>query len=239
MGINEIISLAEKYGLKGGIIAFIIVVLYLLHKSGFFTKMMTKLSEFLIEKFINKNKKAMTNVSYSDVESHGVFNYIDFWMHSRIPTFQFSTEYRTVVFRKYLTLYLKVYKDSLQKFINTKSYVNMNDTELWKGFLTLTNDIVHDYEQEMRDSGIPQLIIDKMKSKNNDTISLTIDLIEGICNSDFYKSENNLLKVFSILNIMLSILENTIHNSVSVCNSINGQLKGLSFQDGQRVIKEP
>ena len=37
-----------------------------------------------------------------------------------------------------------------------------------------------------------------MKVRNNDTLNLTIDLIEGICNSRFYNSKNNLLKVYSI-----------------------------------------
>ena len=69
-----------------------------------------------------------------------------------------------------------------------------------------------------------------MKLRNNDTITLTFDLIEGICGSQFYQSEKNFLKVYSILNILLSVLENTISNADSVCNSINGQLKGLTFE---------
>jgi hypothetical protein len=81
----------------------------------------------------------------------------------------------------------------------------------------------------MKKQGIPDIIIEKMKVRNNDTLNLTIDLIEGVCNSRFYNSKNNLLKVYSILNILLSILENTISHSELVCNSINGQLKGLEY----------
>ena len=84
----------------------------------------------------------------------------------------------------------------------------------------------------MDESGIPKIVIEKMKSKNNDTITLTIDLIEGICNSQFYTSDKNFLKLYSILNIILSVLENTISNSENVCNSINGALKGLTY-DGK------
>jgi hypothetical protein len=71
-----------------------------------------------------------------------------------------------------------------------------------------------------------------MKSKNNERISLTIDLIEGICNSSFYHSDKNYLKVYSILNIYLAVLENTITGSIKICDSINGQLKGMSM-DGK------
>ena len=116
--------------------------------------------------------------------------------------------------------------------MNSKEYQQMDNPKLWKASLDLLNRIVYEYEKEMIDTGIPKIVVDKMKSKNNDTITLTIDLIEGICNSQFYESENNFLKVYSILNILLSVLENTISNSESICNSINGQLKGLSF-DGK------
>ena len=84
----------------------------------------------------------------------------------------------------------------------------------------------------MESIGIPKIIIEKMKVRNNDTISLTIDLLEGVCNSQFYASDKNLLKVYSILNILLSVLENTISSSANICNSINGQLKGLTM-DGE------
>ena len=91
----------------------------------------------------------------------------------------------------------------------------------------------------MIEANLPRIVVDKMKSKNNDTITLTIDLIEGICNSRFYESEKNFLKIYSILNILLSVLENTISHSESTCNSINGQLKGLIFRDNGKDFIEP
>ena len=103
----------------------------------------------------------------------------------------------------------------------------------------LLNKIIYDYERMMVDSGIPKVIIEKMKVRNNDTINLTIDLIEGICGSNFYDSDNNYLKVYSILNIILSVLDNTISNSESTCDSINGQLAGMSFSEGGKTFTEP
>ena len=90
--------------------------------------------------------------------------------------------------------------------------------------------IQNDYEREMAEVGIPPIIIEKMKVRNNDNISLTIDLVEGVCSSQFYNSENNLLKIYSILNILLTVLESTVNNAEGVCNTINGQLKGLTFE---------
>jgi len=87
----------------------------------------------------------------------------------------------------------------------------------------------------MKRLAIPDIIIEKMKFKNNDAISITMDLVGYICNSPFYETDKNLLKVYSCLTIMLSILSKTITSSSSICDSINGQLKGLTM-DGKTEI---
>jgi hypothetical protein len=243
MGIKDIAWLFENYGLTGGIFILSTFIILLIAKSKWFGDILSKLSDKLLDIFLKKKTSELSvnvkSITESDISNHDIFNYIDFWTYSKIPTFQFSTDYRTAVFRKYLIIYLRSYKINLSKFINDKSYEKMDDAQIWKTFLDLTNRIVYDYEREMLDFGIPKIIVDKMKVKNNDTISLTIDLIEGVCNSQFYKSDNNLLKVYSILNILLSVLENTIMNSNSICDSINGQLKGLKFIDGDKIYIEP
>ena len=240
MGVTDITSLIDKYGTKGAIFVVIIFLLIAMFKSKWFGDVLSKISDKFIEKFMRDKTKdvstSVRNINDSDISNHDIFNYIDFWMYS---TFQFSTEYRTAVFRKYLTIYLKAYKSNIAKFVMSKEYQEMDDAKLSTSLLNLINRIVFDYEREMEEIGIPKIVIEKMKVKNNDTITLTIDLIEGICSSQFYSSDKNYLKVYSILNILLSVLENTISNSESVCNSINGQLKGLTFIEGNRNIKEP
>lgn len=234
MSLEMLSEFVEKYGWGGTIFLSILIIIYTIVKSQWFGTFLTKLTEKFIEKFMkNKTKDISTQVrsiSESDITNHDIFNYIDFWMYSKVPTFQFSTEYRTAVFRKYLTIYLRNYKKNISNLVTSKEYQTMDQAQITQSMLKLLNNIVRDYEREMLDIGLPQIVVDKMKLKNNDTITLTIDLIEGISNSQFYQSEKNLLKVYSILNIMLSVLENTISNSEEVCDSINGQLKGLSFE---------
>jgi len=236
MGITEISSIVEKYGFKGSVFIIIIFLFSSMLKSDWFSSFLAKISDKFVEKFMRNKVKDVSSsikaITDSDITNHDIFNYIDFWTYSKVPTIQFSTEYRTVVFRKYLTIYLKSYKRKISDFVNSREYQEMDDAKVWRALLDLINQIVYSYEKEMIESGIPKIIVDKMKAKNNDTITLTIDLIEGICNSQFYDSEKNFLKVYSILNILLSVLENTISNSENVCNSINGQLKGLKF-DGK------
>lgn len=233
MSISDITLIIEKYGIEGAFLIILTFIIISMLKSKWVNNVLSKISDKFIERFMkNKTKDISTvkNITESDILNHDIFNYIDFWMYSKVPTFQFSTEYRTVVFRKYLAIYLKSYKKNIALFVETGKYKEMDDAKLSTTLLNLINTIIYDYEREAELSGIPKVVIEKMKLKNNDTISLTLDLVEGICSSQFYSSESNLLKVYSILNIILSILESTISNSESVCNSINGQLKGLTFE---------
>jgi hypothetical protein len=234
MEIKDLTQVFENYGFFGGTLIVILFLLIMMAKSKWFGEIWSKISDKFVERFMrNKTKdihQNLRNITESDISNHDIFNYIDFWTYSKVPTFQFSTDYRTVVFRKYLTIYLRSYKRNLTSFVNDRKYQQMDDAQIWKSFLNLINTIVYDYEKEMLEVGLPPVVVDKMKVKNNDTITLTIDLIEGICNSQFYDSDKNLLKMYSILNILLSVLENTISNSESVCNSINGQLKGLTYE---------
>tara|TARA_Y100000389_G_scaffold139909_1_gene137710 strand:- start:3270 stop:3974 length:705 start_codon:yes stop_codon:yes gene_type:complete len=232
MKFSDIVKYTEDYGLSGAIIVSILSVIMALSKFDWFTKLMSN----IINR--SKNKKAKNNtpkikIKESDIINHDIIKFIDFWLYSKVPTFQFSTEYRTAVFRKYIEMYLKGYKKNITNFINSGEFKTMDDSEISKCFLGLINNTIYDYESEIRKEGIPDTIIEKMKIKNNDTLSLTIDLIEGICNSNFYSSDNNLLKAYSILNILLSVLENTISHSESVCDSINGELKGLKYKGFQ------
>lgn len=235
--LEDISKMFQTHGIFATILFLLSVGFWGLMKTAWFSGIASKAGDAIIGKLFKKKKQNEVTTTISEVEilNHDIFNYIDLWQFSIVPTVHFSSEYRTVVFRKYLKIYLKTHKEQLNKFITGGKYKDMPESELWKSFLQLINDIIYDYEREMAQSGIPDIIIEKMKVKNNDTLSLTIDLIEGICNSQFYGSESNLLKVYSILNIMLSILENTISGSANVCNSINGQLAGLEM-DGK---KEP
>lgn len=234
MGINDIKTILEIYGVTGVLFILAIFFLIAILRTKWFSNVLSNMSDKIINRFmINKSKgidSFVRNITDSDITNHDIFTYIDFWTYSKVPTFQFSTEYRTVVFRKYLIIYLRAYKNNISKYTNSKEYQNMDDAQLSTSLLNLINNIIHDYERESEEVEIPKIVIEKMKVKNNDTIKLTLDLIEGVCSSQFYSSDKNLLKVYSIMNILLSVLENTISNSEVVCNSINGQLKGLTFE---------
>ncbi len=232
LGFKDVMDVFTKYGFKGVLVIILVFALYKLINSDWLGSKLTKLSVSFIEKFMKRETKDVSKIrkiTNSDIVNHDIFNYIDFWTYSMVPTLRFSTDYRTAVFRKYLTIYLKSYKSNISKFVTSKEYESMDEPQIIKTFLNLINMIVYDYEREFIVAGIPTIVIERMKIKNNDNILLTIDLVEGVCSSHFYDSENNLLKVYSILNILMTILESTISNSESICNGINGALKGMTY----------
>jgi hypothetical protein len=234
MNFSDLVTIIEKHGIKGVMTSALLFGIYTLIKSIWFGNLMSRMSDWFMDKFMSNKIKgvelSVRKINVSDIQNHDILNYIDFWTYSKVPTFQFSTEYRTAVFRKYLTIFLKNYKKNIETFVSDKSYETMDEPQILKTFLNLINKTVYDYEREMIEVGITPIIIEKMKVKNNDNILLTIDLVQGICSSPFYDSDKNLLKVYSILNIIMSILENTVNGSEIICNTINGQLKGLSFE---------
>ena len=69
-------------------------------------------------------------------------------------------------------------KENLSEFVSQGKYQTMSQSELWKSLLDLINNIIFKYEKECEMSDIPKVVIDKMKAKNNDTIVLTMDLID-------------------------------------------------------------
>lgn len=227
MNFSDLFEYLDKYGIGGVIGVVVLFLIITLFKTESFYGVLSKLIGNLFKK--NEDHKILKRITDSEISNHDIIKFIDFWIYSKVPTFRFSTDYRTAVFRKYIEIYLEGYKKNINEFIRSGKFKEMDDSEIWQVSLTLINDTIRDYENEMKKQGIPDIIIEKMKVRNNDTLNLTIDLIEGICNSRFYNSKNNLLKVYSILNILLSILENTISHSELVCNSINGQLKGLEY----------
>lgn len=223
----DVLKILQQYGLRGIVALLLVVSFSSLIRSEFVSRLWHRFLDKLIEVLMSRKIKSIKNLSLteSDILNHDIFNYIDFWMYSKIPTFKFSTEYRTSIFKKYLTIYLKCYKKNILEYVRSGSYKTMDHSALWKTFLDLINKIVYDYESQAREEGIPEVVIMKMKEKNNDAIILTMDIIENISNSQFYESDNNYLKVYSTLNILLSVLENIISNSEAVGKSINGELK--------------
>ena len=217
MNFSDWQTIFSKYGIIGVIfMCFIAIVIY---RPNWYKK--------IFDFFKKKDKSA---ISESQISNHLIFTHIDFWLFHKVPTFNFKSKFRTKVFRDYLTIYLRVYKTNMEEFVKNKQFEKWDNSEFWKNLLDLLIIISEKYEAEMNREGIPPLIVEKMRVKNNDSVTLMVNLIKGVSGSEFYDSEKNFLRVFSILNIILPVLENTILHSDEVCNGINGDLGGLTYK---------
>ena len=98
MELSELALISEKYGIKGTIFMIIVIFIYTLLKSTFINRFFTKISDKFVERFMRnktKDSSSVRMITDSDIINHDIFNYIDFWSYSKVPTIQFSTEYRT------------------------------------------------------------------------------------------------------------------------------------------------
>jgi len=235
MTVNELIAFLKAYGFQGSWLMISMFILWGILKSEWVSKKIGQLFDYIM----GRKKKSDDGINISHITNHNMFNYIDHWIYTKVPTIKFSSDYRTIVFRKYLTILLMKYRDNTRNYIISNVYEEMDESELWKSILSFLTTIVNDYEDEMETMGIPKIIIEKMKEKNIETINLIVDLTESVCSCEFYDSDNNLLKIYSIQNILMAVLQNVIANSIIVCNSINGALKGsFVIIDGKKIIEK-
>ena len=136
MTLQDLITFLKSYGLHGSFLVIFSYITWMFLKTDFISKRITKFFDKIMD------KKPSNPINISHVVNHNMFNYIDFWIYSKVPTLNFATEYRTIVFRKYLTILLMKYRDNVQKYISSAVYEKMDDQELWKSVLTLLNTIV-------------------------------------------------------------------------------------------------
>ncbi len=224
------------------IFAIFALLFYSLLKTEFIKKATTKWIDGLLNKIKGGKRKTVSEqsleVSENDILHHDIFNYTNVWIETNIPNMVFFTEFRTIAFRKYLMIFFETYQSKLYEFVRDPAYKKMSNPELKQTLIKLLTNIIQQYELEMKKQGLPDIIIHKMKNKNNETLNLIMELINSICNSNFYDTEDNLLKIYSFLNILFAILENIVSNSELVCNSINGELKDLVIDGVTEPVKK-
>lgn len=214
-------SIFTSYGILGVIIVGLIYIIF------------TKVEWF--KEVLGLFKKSTVAISDTQLSNHVVFSQFDFWMVQKIPTLNFKTKFRNLVFRDYLAIYLKVYKIHIENFVKSKKYETLDNNEFWNSISELINTITKEYELEMSTIGIPILVIEKMKIRNNDYVELMRGLIKGISESEFYKSDKNRLKMYSVLNIICPIIESSIFHSEVVCTVLNGELTGKTYKNETEI----
>ena len=74
--------------------------------------------------------------------------------------------FKLFIISRYLTIFLKSYKENTKKYISSGEFKKMDNAQLWQSLLKLITDIVYDYEKEMEQVGIPKVVVEKMKESH-------------------------------------------------------------------------
>jgi hypothetical protein len=243
MDINTIIDLIKLGNWKQALLIGLIFAAFTLSKSKWFLALLAKLTDGLLDILM---KSRVGNVPVGQVLSSSalvhntLFSSVDYWVSSVVPSMEFSTSYRNIVFKKYLTLYLTSYKEVISDFVYTEGYVNMDSDEFEQSLRGLINKVVVESDKKMSSAKIPDVVVNKMKAENEKILSLTLDFVGAVSRSKNQVDEKNIAKMQTFLTLINYLLQTIVDGSVGVCNSINGQLSGLSM-DGETepTIKKP
>ena len=140
--IFESISLLEKT--LGIVFTLIITFVAALLKSKAFKDFISGVINNSFLKLFKKNKKKESTdetsiVKETDIINHDLFNYLDFWLYNQIPSIQLRTQYRNTVFRKYLHIYFKTYKDVILDFVRQTQYQKYGQSSIEANFVEINN----------------------------------------------------------------------------------------------------
>ena len=85
MEMQDLYKMLEAYGIRGAIFGIIFFIIGTIIKSRWWSKTTDKIIQFFMKKKVKEIPHG--EISESDIINHDIFNYIDFWTYSKIPTF--------------------------------------------------------------------------------------------------------------------------------------------------------
>lgn len=230
MEATRLIEILNTYGVRTAITAPIIYALYYLSKSKIVGKIANKLMNRIIDKISNDTKKeADTNIKNSDIENHHIFNKMNNLLYRDIYTVDFGEDTMNILMRDYLSIIIKEFKVGIKVFVNKGDYIKMTPTEYTSELNRVINEILCKIDREVENRSLPVILVDNMKLKTITAVNFFMEITAGIASSHHY--ENNLIKTFSILNILSTVLDNLItKSSIKVADFIYEDLKGISYK---------
>lgn len=185
------------------------------------------------------SKKKTNSITESNIFLHPIFSRLKSWRNDNVMRLKFSTEYRTIIFQKYLSLFLECHENEIKTFIEKKEFQKMDGAQLLSVVSDLITEINSQHEVKMVDFGIPYVVIERMRKYNTSKTSLVHDHFRSIFENNFYESENNFLRIYTALNLITLLIQIALVNSEIVFNSIGEELSGRTIIHMGREFREP
>lgn len=197
------------------------------------------IADFFNWLFSSISKKKTNSLTESNVLKHTIFNRLMGWADGDVMSLRFSTDYRTIIFRKYLLLYLECHHNKIKSFIDDKGFQTMDGPQLLSAISDLITEINREHEKRMIDFGIPYVVIERMKKYTTINLSMAHGHLRNIFENDFYSSANNFLRMYTALNIITLLIQVVLNNSEIIFNSMGDELSGRTIVFLGKEYKEP
>lgn len=190
----------------------------------------TAYGAFLGSKFF-KNKKNHK----VDLNTHPIFARADLNKNIVLTYFTLENKGKEVVFKDILVNHMDIYKKHTGILCNTVNEIK-DDSQLYIVSVDIMNKIIHDIRTfyknnnsyNPKDIEVLDIVISKYNNWDYDRGLEVMTRIQEICGSAFYPDIYT--KAVTILDTFLFAMNDTVSAANRTLNSINGDLKGLSFK---------
>jgi hypothetical protein len=166
-----------------------------------------------LDKKTHKSKKG-------NIKEHPFFSDIQYMIDVSIAKICIPTDLlRTKMIRKFLRIKLiAVQKNfhTLTELAGTNKSLSVHD------YINCITNIVREYESESIKANIPEIFIRRFSEWHTPKIIIIKDLIEYICRSNIYDSEQE--KLSAILDVIVMVLHLTMMDAEAVVGKMNGEL---------------
>jgi len=165
------------------------------------------------------------------LRDHSIFSQMNFWQCFKINNLDFGDIKRNELFRSIVTVHMVTIEKYLKELSENSILKDITKIEYKKHILKMFFDIIkesnHSLEHELKQD-IYDLVIASDKGFNQwneEMIIYTKNLIEMICDSDFYR--NNDERTWTLFNTYQSYLDSTILVVEKTFYKFNGDLTEL------------
>lgn len=165
---------------------------------------------------------------FKDLIRHPFFPAMRYAVKYRIPHLDIVEPCRKLIFRDLLRIKFTVFLDNVYAFTSRQDLNEISVEHFHEAVLTAVSVSIAEYEQKMREAGIPDIVIDRFGRWHQNTVDLIMELIENASNSRFYRDNNS--RMIAILDWLQAAFQITLLDAEKTLGSLNGELDGIIYK---------
>lgn len=192
----------------------------------------------MFKTYIDKRKiKQDTSISNIILKDHSIFQQINFWQCFKINNLDFGDNNRNELFRYIMSIHIVTIEKYLKELSESNIIKNVSKIEYKKYILKMFFDIIKESNYTLEhnlNENIYDLVVASdrgFNQWNEEMIIYTKNLMEMICDSDFYR--NNDERTWTLYNTYQSYLDSIILVVEKTYYQFNGDLTELLNQNNR------